>query len=248
MSTRPAPGIWSFTLGPFATNCYVVTASPQPQRGDRCWIVDASFDPDELIDFVQRHGLVPDRLLLTHAHVDHIAGVDAVRSAFPGVPVLVHPAEAAWLQDPRANLSGLGGMDVSTAQPADGPLSPGQCLVLPGRSVSLHAWVLHTPGHSPGGISLVLRIGPSADAGPDSPSRSAPLTMPDASPVAVLSGDALFAGSIGRTDFPGSDAEVLLTSIRQQLYPLGDDVRVFPGHGPATTIGVQRRSNPFVRG
>ncbi|MFO0376018.1 MAG: MBL fold metallo-hydrolase [bacterium] len=237
MSSRPAPGIWSFTLGPFATNCYVVTARVRPEPGDPCWIVDASFDPDELIGFIQRHHLVPQRLILTHAHVDHIAGVDAVRRAFPGLPVLIHPAESSWLQDPLANLSGLGGMDVATAQPADGPLDPGQLLTLPGGDHTLFAEVLHTPGHSPGGISLSLRL---ADAPSPSP--------PSGPPAAVLCGDALFAGSIGRTDFPGSDASVLIASVRDRLYPLGDDVRVFPGHGPATTIGVQRRTNPFVRG
>ena len=217
-----APGITEFTLGPFQTNCYVVTPSgitPGSGGPTPCWVVDASFDPAELINFIQDNDLRPQALILTHAHVDHIAGVNQVCRAFEGLPVWVHGAEEAWLNDPVLNLSGLGGVAV-TARSASRLLQHGDVLTL-GRG----AWnVLHTPGHSPGGITLYHET-----------SRTA------------IVGDALFAGSIGRTDFPGSDHAELVGSIRERLYTLPDTTVIHPGHGPSSTIGREKRSNPFVR-
>ncbi|MBL8761028.1 MAG: MBL fold metallo-hydrolase [Phycisphaerae bacterium] len=207
--------IQPFALGPWETNCYVVTPG---ERRD-CWIVDASFDPDDLVDHIRRLGLTPRAILLTHAHVDHIAGLGQLRRAFPGVPVLLHGAEHEWLSDPMLNLSAMTGRPVSEGEP-DGELSDGQELTLgPSR------WVVrHTPGHSPGGVTLYC-----ADAG------------------VALVGDSLFNGSIGRTDFPGSSPGTLAESIRRVLYALPPQTRVFPGHGPPTTIGREMKSNPFVR-
>jgi hydroxyacylglutathione hydrolase len=214
-----------FTLGPFETNCYVVwfadsAKSPDSARKE-CWIVDASFEPDDLIAFVKAEGLTPVALVLTHAHVDHIAGVADVRRAFAvPPPVWIHEAEKDWLGDPLLNLSGMSGMPVSMGQP-DALLHHGDVLTLAGRT-----WrVLHTPGHSPGGISLV-----------HDDSRTA------------LVGDALFAGSVGRSDFPGSDSRTLAASIRERLYTLPDETTIWPGHGPSSTIGREKRTNPFVRG
>lgn len=217
--TPPAsrPEAACFTLGPFQTNCYVVTPGPQAKT---CWIVDASFEPDELIDHVQDRGLKPEALILTHAHVDHIAGVRAVLAAFPGTPLLIHEAEEGWLTDPLLNLSAMMGQPVTTPH-ATRLLREGETLTL-----GSDAWqLLHTPGHSPGGITLYHE-----------PAR-----------IAIV-GDSLFAGSIGRTDFPGSDHETLIRSIRQKLYTLPKDVKVWPGHGLPTTIGRERLSNPFVNG
>jgi hydroxyacylglutathione hydrolase len=212
----PAVRSRGFALGPFETNCYVVW--PEDQR--ECWIVDASFEPDEMIEFVRGEGLAPAALILTHAHVDHIAGVGAVLRAFPGTPVWIHGAEAAWLNTPMLNLSEAMGMPVTAPGP-HATLEHGQELSLGGS-----VWrVLHTPGHSPGGITLYC-----------------------AAESIALVGDALFAGSVGRTDFPGSDPQVLAESILTHLYTLPDETRVLPGHGPATTIGREKRSNPFVRG
>lgn len=204
-----------FALGPFETNCYVVNL-----EGDSaCWIVDAGFEPAEMIEHVRGTGLEPRALLLTHAHADHIAGVREVVAAFPGLPVRVHAAERDWLLDPMLNLSGGMGMPV-TAPETDRTLEDGEELEL-----SRTRWrVLHTPGHSPGGVTIHC-----ADAG------------------IALVGDALFAGSIGRHDFPGSSFETLAASIRERLYALPDETVVLPGHGPATTIGREKRSNPFVR-
>ena len=203
-------------LGPFETNCYLVYV---PGTGNPCWIVDASFEPGAMVDRVRALGLKPAALLLTHAHVDHIAGVDEILDAFPGTPVLIHPAEKGWLGNPMLNLSAGAGVRI-TARGPDRLLEEGQELELSGTR-----WkVLHTPGHSPGGVTFY-------------------------NPVqnAALVGDALFAGSIGRTDFPGSDHEQLAGSIRRNLYTLPESTTIYPGHGPTSTIGREKRSNPFVR-
>jgi glyoxylase-like metal-dependent hydrolase (beta-lactamase superfamily II) len=211
-----SPEILSFELGPFGTNCAVVLG-PAPGR---CFVVDCGFDPGELIDAIRSRGLTPEACVLTHAHLDHIAGLFELRRAFPGVPVWIHRAEAAWLTDPVLNLSAGYGLPVTGPTP-DVLLAHDDLVPLAGAT-----WrVLHTPGHSPGGITLVHE-----------PSRTA------------FVGDALFAGSIGRHDFPGSDFPTLERSIRQRLYTLPPETRVLPGHGPQTTIGREVASNPFVRG
>ncbi len=207
-----------FTLGPFETNCYLVY-EPGGPAGSPCWIVDASFEPRAMIDRARERGLRPDALVLTHAHVDHIAGVNEVLAAFPGTPVWIHGAEAAWLGDPLKNLSLMMGQPVTAQGPAR-TLRDGEELPL-----GAMRWrVLHTPGHSPGGITLY-----------------------NARDGLALVGDALFAGSVGRTDFPGSSPAVLAESIRARLYTLPGTTRILPGHGPESTIGQEAASNPFVR-
>lgn len=215
-------GVESLTLGPFATNCYVLWPEAWTGPGPApCWVVDASFESQRLVRAVERRGLRPELIVLTHAHVDHIAGVDTLRHAWPGVPVAMHEAERDWLTDPVLNLSALGGVEVAASRGPDRFLVDGQSLTLGPTRWS----VLHTPGHSPGGLTL----------------WSEPAAL-------ALVGDTLFAGSVGRTDFPGSDAAVLARSIRERLYTLPGATRVLPGHGPETTIARERASNPFVRG
>jgi glyoxylase-like metal-dependent hydrolase (beta-lactamase superfamily II) len=216
--SHSGPIIERFTLGPFETNCYLVYDTRGPQSP--CWVVDASFEPAQMVRKVQDLQLRPEALILTHAHVDHIAGVNEVLAAFPGTPVWIHQAEADWLQDPMKNLSSMMGQPI-TAQPASRTIGAGDLLKLQSSEWT----VLHTPGHSPGGITLHC-----AGAG------------------VALVGDSLFAGSIGRTDFPGSSFPVLERSIREQLYRLPGETRVLPGHGPETTVQRERLSNPFVRG
>jgi hydroxyacylglutathione hydrolase len=212
----PPIRIRSFCLGPYETNCYVVA-----DDGERvCWVVDAGMGPEPLIDAVRKGGWRLEAVVLTHAHLDHIAGVGAVLSAFPGTPVWIHRDEEQWLNNPELNLSTFTGLPVTAPGP-DRVLEEGEVLSL-GRT----RWrVLHTPGHSPGGITL------------HEPTLE----------VAIV-GDALFAGSVGRTDFPGSSFETLAASIREKLYTLPGKTRVLPGHGPETTIAQERLGNPFVRG
>lgn len=210
------PLIEAFELGPWATNSYIVRA---PGR-TACWVIDPSFEPERLIARLRAEGLEPAAVVLTHAHVDHIAGVGAVVGAFPGTPVWIHEAEERWLSEPDLNLSSFAGLAVTAPGP-DRLLKDGDELELEGTR-----WrVLHTPGHSPGGIALYCEAGGVA-----------------------LVGDTLFAGSVGRSDFPNSDPRVLERSIRTRLYTLPDATRVLPGHGEETSVGVEKRSNPFVRG
>jgi len=208
------PTISTCTLGPWETNCYVVSLPDAPE----CWIVDVGFDPDPMIRLVRERGLHPVRIILTHAHLDHIAGVRPLLEELGPVPLAIHQAEASFLLDPDLNLSSYVEMNV-TAPPADELLHDGQTLSLGPTEWS----VLHTPGHSPGGITLS-----------HAPSRQA------------LVGDTLFADSIGRSDFPTSDGEQLLRSIREKLLTLPDETRIYPGHGPQTTIGRERKHNPFL--
>jgi hydroxyacylglutathione hydrolase len=225
----PQPEIASFTLGPWQTNCYVVAPPREPgSSADRpCWIIDASFEPGPIIEFVRKERLIPQALILTHAHIDHIAGVAEIVAAFKGksgpdgagpLPVWNHPLEAAWLNDPELNLSAFSGMPVTAPGP-DRALAQGDELDLG----STRWRILHVPGHSPGSIALAC------------------LTAPH-----VISGDALFAGSIGRTDFPGCSLEQLAASIRHKLYTLDPHTTVHPGHGPTTTVARERQSNPYV--
>lgn len=214
MDVAPQVKLEIFSPGPYATNCMIVHS---PGHAG-CWIVDAGFEPERMIEKVRSLNLVPEALILTHAHVDHIAGVGKVVRAFPKLPVWIHEAERDWLNDPELNLSTYTGQP-TTAPGPDRVLTDGESLAL-GPST----WtVLHTPGHSPGGITLWC---PAARV--------------------ALVGDALFAGSIGRTDFPGCSFELLERSIRTKLYTLPEDTKVYPGHGPPTTIGREKKTNPFV--
>lgn len=209
------PLIEGYALGPFGTNCYIVHVPPHTD----CWIIDASFSPGPMIDRIRQQGWNPTHILLTHAHGDHIAGLNELRREFPNAKVLMHKDEAHWLNDPVLNLSAGFGPPV-TSSPADAELSGGETLTLSGTD-----WkVLHTPGHSPGGITF---YNPAAKA--------------------ALVGDVLFFESVGRYDFPTSNEQDLRRSIRETLYTLPDETRIYAGHGKPTTIGHEKRCNPLVR-
>jgi len=204
--------IQTFTLGQWQTNCYVLSV------GQSCWIVDAGFDPEPMLDAIDQQRLTVEKVVLTHAHLDHIAGLHAVRHRYTGVPILVHADEEDFLADTRLNLSAAI-IDPVVAPEATDLMRHGEELDLNGLTFDIR----HTPGHSPGGITLV---------------------QPE-NHLAIV-GDTLFAGSIGRFDFPTSDGPRLMQSIQEQLMSLPDDTRVLPGHGPATSIGHERATNPYL--
>ncbi|MBP7050463.1 MAG: MBL fold metallo-hydrolase [Phycisphaerae bacterium] len=206
-----------FILGDFQTNCYVVRVD---ESATECLVVDAGLDADELIDFLKQHRLNPVATILTHGHVDHIVGVTAMRRCFPQTKVYIHRLDAAMLTNPRANLSALAGMTFAL-EPAEVLLEDGDTI----DQAGIRLKVLHTPGHTPGGICLYAE-----------------------SDGVVFAGDTLFADSVGRTDFPGGDTDQLIESIRTKLLPLPDNTVVHPGHAMRTTIGRERRANPFLTG
>lgn len=191
------------------------------EGGTTCWILDPGFapQPEQIADAVRQRGLSPAAILLTHCHPDHIAGVGALRREFPEAPIVAPDGEEHMLTDPRANMSDLLGMPV-TAPPADQLVRPGQTLSLDG----LEWQVLDVSGHSPAGVAYHC---PEAHV--------------------VIGGDALFAGSIGRYDFPGSSRTRLLANIERSLLALPDRTVLYSGHGPATTIGRERAHNLVLR-
>jgi glyoxylase-like metal-dependent hydrolase (beta-lactamase superfamily II) len=203
---------------PFAENSYVVWADGSSEAV----IVDPGFDPDAIIALVARRGLTVAAILNTHGHVDHIAGNGAMKETYPAAPLVIGRGDAPMLTDPTLNLSGGYGFPI-ISPPADQLVDDGERLTLAGID-----WeVREIPGHSPGHIVFVAQA---------------------VEPMIVLGGDVLFAGSVGRTDFPGGSFEQLAAGIRSKLWPLPQTTRVYPGHGPATTIGHERRTNPFVGG
>jgi glyoxylase-like metal-dependent hydrolase (beta-lactamase superfamily II) len=171
-----------------------------------------------MIEYLETEKLQPQAILLTHCHADHIAGLDKLRDSIGNVPVYCHPIEQSWNMDPTLNLSGFAGAPI-TVSPPDKTLHDGDVL-----SLGDSTWrVVHTPGHSPGSVCFIN----------------------DDAHEAIV-GDTLFAGSIGRHDFPTSNVEDLRHTIAHVLMNLPDEMNIYPGHGPASTIGHERVTNPFV--
>jgi len=189
--------------------------------GGPCWIIDPGFSPEseEISQYVGKHSLQPKAILLTHAHADHIAGIDEVRESLGEIPVYLGREEWPALTDPRHNLSAYLGAGIVTGVRDPRDLPHGGRLELDGTTWEM----LDVSGHSPGGRALYC-----AELG------------------IVLVGDALFAGSVGRVDFPHSDGGRLMRNIRNNLMTLPDGTRVLSGHGPETTIGRERDTNPFI--
>lgn len=190
-------------------------------------VIDPGDDVDQLLAAVGRHALRINAILLTHAHLDHVTGVARARAALK-VPVWLHEADNPLYQA-VVQQGMMFGIRVDPQPPIDSFYREGQRLAFGRYEVGVH----HTPGHCPGGVCLAVNGDPRADG---------PTVLP-----ALFVGDTLFAGSIGRTDLPGGDSATLLRSIRDVLFGFPDDAGVYPGHGEATTIGRERRTNPFLR-
>ncbi len=210
--------IKGFPLGAWQTNCWLVWIDDDPVRPG--WIIDAGDHPAPLLEAVRAHGITVQSILFTHAHLDHIMGVEEVVAAVGECPRYAHPLEHAWFGDPQLNLSAFAGVDPVSVRAPTHSLVEGDLLKLGATE-----WrVAHTPGHSPGSVSFIC----------------------DGAKV-VIAGDTLFAGSIGRSDFASGDGPLLLDSIEQKLLTLADDFVVHPGHGPSTTIGRERVDNPWLK-
>ncbi len=227
--------IAGFPAGAFAANCYVVASAP----GAECVIIDPGQDAAGGIDeIVAEHRLRPAAVLLTHGHIDHVWSVAPVCGA-TGIPAYIHPDDRALLSDPArgfpigAGQQLFGGLEFT--EPDDvRELADGMTLDLVGLQIAVN----HAPGHTGGSVTFRL------------PSDS-PITAQGKSKIDVdvlFSGDLLFAGSIGRTDLPGGDYPTILRSLARVCLTLPDETVVLSGHGPQTTIGAERRANPFLAG
>ena len=212
-----APIVRVVTSSLFEENAYFVSLA---QDGD-CIVVDPGLDADQIVETLQAAGLNPVAILNTHGHGDHIAGNELLKQTWPAAPLIIGAGDAWKLTDPVGNLSAGFGLELISPE-ADQTVSEGDVLELAG----IRWTVLETPGHSGGHVVFVAK---------------------ELSPMIVLGGDVLFAGSIGRSDFPDGDHETLLDSIRTKLFALPDNAVVLPGHGPPTTIGRERRTNPFLQ-
>ncbi|GIH79174.1 MBL fold metallo-hydrolase [Planobispora longispora] len=216
--------IAGFPAGSFQANCYVVA----PAAGEECVIVDPGQNAvGDLDDVLREHRLKPVAVLVTHGHIDHMWSVAPVCGA-RDVPAWIHPEDRDLLSDPGKGLSLttrqqlFGGLTFT--EPDDvRELADGEVLRLAGMELTVD----HTPGHTRGSVTFRL---PSTDEIPD----------------VMFSGDLLFAGSIGRTDLPGGDYPTILRSLAAKCLPLPDDTVVLPGHGPQTTIGRERATNPYL--
>lgn len=197
-------------VGPIQSNCYIVGCEKTREAA----VIDPGGDADKILITLAKDKLRCLYIINTHGHFDHSADNKRLKEV-TGAQLLIHPADAPMILNQSMG-GGMWGLHVDNSPPPDRYLGEGDIITF--GDISLK--VLHTPGHSPGGISLVTD-------------------------KMVFVGDTLFAGSIGRTDFPGGDYEGLLRQVRNKIFTLGDDVVVYPGHGPKTTVGRERKTNPF---
>ncbi len=198
-------------VGPLQVNCFILA----DEKTKDAVVIDPGDDAGDILKIIKEKGFKVRYIVNTHGHFDHVGANRAIKDA-TGAEILMHEADASLLAD-AADQAIVFGMRVGNPPRPDRFVGDGD--VIKAGEVSLR--VLHTPGHSPGGISLLEQ-------------------------GMVFTGDALFAGSIGRTDLPGGDLLTLIRGIREKLLTLPDDTKVFSGHGPASTIGEERQENPFL--
>ncbi len=200
-------------VGALLCNCSILG---DPQTGD-AMVIDPGDDVDRIVSVVQAHRLRVNRIVITHAHIDHVGGAMKLKS-LTGAPILMNPHDRRLLQELGTQAAWIG---VRLPDPVivDAALDDGDRV----GEGNLAAQVIHTPGHTEGSVCLLL-----------------------GAEKLLIAGDTLFAGGIGRTDLPGGSYEKIIASLHDRLMPLPDDIRVIPGHGPLTTIGEERQRNPFL--
>ena len=203
--------IKELVVGPLMANCFIFGC----EETKEAVVIDPGGDADRILLSLADSGLKVKYIINTHGHFDHVAANGKIKDA-TGADILIHPLDASMLGSLSTNAA-LFGISVENSPPCDQTIEEGDTVSF--GKITLK--VLHTPGHTPGGISLYTD-------------------------KIVFVGDTLFAGSIGRTDFPGGNFNTLISSIRTKLFKMDDDVRVLSGHGPETSIGSEKRFNPFV--
>jgi len=204
--------IKTLTVGPIQSNCYVIGC----ERTMKGAVIDPGDETQRILLTLADAKLTLTHIICTHGHFDHVGGNKKLKEA-TGASIVIHPQDAPMLSG-LSSAAGLWGIRVDDSPPPDILVEEGDTLSVG----DIELKVLHTPGHSPGGISLYYD-------------------------GVVFVGDTLFAGSIGRTDFPGGSYSTLISSVQNKLFTLGDDVQVLSGHGPATTIGAEKLYNPFFK-
>jgi hydroxyacylglutathione hydrolase len=207
---------------PFEQNTYIAWLTGHAD----CVVVDPGLEPEKIVRFLEQHKLVPAAVLNTHGHSDHIAGNIVMKRQWPDCPVVIGVGDAAKLTDPRQNLSAAFGLPL-VCPPADVLVDDGDTY----EAAGLVWQVLAIPGHTAGHV-VYLWKGKNQNQ--------------DQKPWVAMVGDVIFAGSIGRTDFPDGDHHQLLSGIRSKLFTLPDATILLPGHGDPTTVGEEKRDNPFV--
>ncbi|MFA5794288.1 MAG: MBL fold metallo-hydrolase [Candidatus Brocadiia bacterium] len=212
------------TVGPIQACCYIVTG--KDAKNNQALVIDPGGDGPEIISRLKKRNLDPVYLINTHGHIDHIGANQEIKRAFPDIVICVHQDDARMLTSAAANLSPELGFQF-TSPAADKLLKEGDTLSINNGSLSLK--VIHLPGHTRGGIGLLYQ--PS-----------------DKSKPILFTGDTLFAGGVGRTDFPGGSMKQLLDNIKSKILTLPDDTIIYPGHGPASTVGDEKMHNQFLTG
>lgn len=203
--------IKQLAVGPIQANCFILGCEETLEAV----VIDPGDEADRILNALAESSLTLKYIINTHGHMDHVSANKKLNEA-TGAPIFIHPLDAPML-DQVASSAAAWGMNAENSPAPDRELEDGDEVTFGNITLS----VIHTPGHTRGGISLL--------AGND-----------------IFVGDTLFAGSIGRTDFPGGSFEVIRESIQQKLFKLGDDVTAHTGHGPTTTIGQEKQHNPFV--
>jgi hydroxyacylglutathione hydrolase len=201
-------------VGPLQCNCSILG----DETSHEAIVVDPGDDIPRILALLARHALTVKQILITHAHIDHIAGAHRLKQ-LTGAPILYNKNDLPLVKMMDIQATWLG-IPTPTVDNPDDTLDEGKLISITGLSGN----ILHTPGHTEGSVCLYL------------PNQSL-----------LLAGDTLFAGSVGRTDLPGGNTQKLLNSIHDRLLTLPDDVKVIPGHGPSTTIGIERHENPFLQ-
>jgi glyoxylase-like metal-dependent hydrolase (beta-lactamase superfamily II) len=198
-------------VGPIMANCFILGC----EETHKAAVIDPGDEAERILYKLAGHKLTVTSIINTHGHFDHVSANKELKNA-TGAELIIHAADAPMLAS-LSEMAAAFGLSCDNSPPPDRTVDEGDTIAFG----NIEMKVLHTPGHSPGGISLVCGN-------------------------RVFVGDTLFAGSIGRTDFPGGDFDTLISAIRTKLFPLGDEVMVFCGHGPETTIGREKRTNPFA--